>query len=894
MPLKDSIFKNLFILMLVFVFGYSAQVIIHAVFNKIVEELDEKAKNEQVRYKIGEYILKEINSIESKYYKMATLSNINAALAIKQDILEEIQDVKNAIAVLEKGGSFVNYIKLNIVETSESKEVLEYHPSRKDGYAIESIDLMPKLDELEKKVDSVIGVIGLKKELFGEKDDSLRRKKEIQIELFYKQIPTHFIRMKENASRLLYESKKNMDTIEQEIENKKHDYTIIEAVMTFFILALVLLFGYIVAKQIQKTSLQLKAATDSAKALALEAEQASITKSLFLANMSHEIRTPLNAIIGFSEILSHAELPPKEHNQANIITRSAKSLLAIINDILDISKVESGKFDLTSESFDTRSVLEQSVELFSVKAKEKHIRFIYEASPDLPTTLKGDFVRIQQVLSNLLSNAIKFTGEGGKVYFGVKFLREFDGSVVLRFTIEDSGIGINKEQQKKIFEPFTQADGSISRRYGGTGLGLAITMKIVEKMGSSIRLESEPGRGSKFFFDLELERGEGVDREEALKNREFVFALCSLDNDDEKLRESVKNYLLEIGSVIEYKDGLDGLNPDLFFCFGNSKLLPAITEFKQKYSECPTVYVGEDSKLEEYPDIKKDVDFVLDAPIYGSKIFNIIATACKIEESGIEKEHETDSTLSGRVLVAEDNKNNQMLATILLGNLGLVCEMANDGIEAVELYKNGEFDLVLMDINMPNMDGISATQEIRRLEKEESGKKIPIIALTANTIKGDKEKYLDSGMDDYLPKPIDFKELQKTLAKYLKVVQSTHGGQQKIDKNEVVETNKSDIYDKGVAMEQLGLDEETVDMLLENFFENIADDIEKLQDSILQKNPQDIYANAHYIKGSCANLAMEKPVYILKDIETKAKVGELDSISVDELIKSIDEVKGVI
>jgi signal transduction histidine kinase/DNA-binding response OmpR family regulator len=881
MLLKDTVFRNLLALLFVFVVGYSALIMIYFVFNGIVEQLDSRIKNEQSRYKIGEYTLKKISDIESKFYKIATLFREDAALQIKQDILKEIALINEAINILENGGILKNRIELNLVELSEVIEETLYKQSD-SKYVFEGIDLKPKLVELQKKLDDMIGIIKLKQHIFEEQNHEENKTRRLKIEIFFKQMPSHFIRMRENTSRLLYESKQSMFEIEKDIQSKKSFYLKLEIFVTFSVLSIVVILGYILSRQIQRTNKQLRIAKDSAKQLALEAEQANIAKSQFLANMSHDIRTPLNAIIGFSDLLCYAQLPTEEQEHANIISRSAKSLLDIINDILDISKVESGKFEIISEPFNIRESLEQMVELFSVKAKEKQVRFIYSTNPRLPIFLMGDFVRLQQVFSNLLSNAIKFTPKNGCVCFNVEILDISQHNITLKFSVTDSGIGISKEQQKNIFDPFTQADGSISKKYGGTGLGLSISLKIIKMMGSKIELDSDEGSGSCFHFNLEMPIAKNQENTnlQILKTN-FQFVVLDLDNDREKIKINLINYLSEFGNVIDLNYSQPINKIDVLFFLGEENTVEKLNEIKQHFN-CPVVFIGNIDLVANNPKLKPLINYYLDTPIYSTKVFNVVATACQIQQQVSEEEY-LKQTFKGKILVAEDNINNQKLIEILLNRLGLECEIANNGQEALELYQMNEYDLIFMDVNMPVMDGITAVKKIKVLNKSN----IPIIALTANAIKGDKEIYLAAGMDDYLSKPIVFKELVKTIHRYIETSVILSEPPNKV---EIISVK----YNKSMTMKQLELDEETVDMLLNDFFDTLDDGLNTLRKAIEINDNIAISKAAHYLKGSCANLAMKEAEELLKEMELNARENKNAQYEIERLEKVFEEIKAAL
>lgn len=761
---KNTNIKPLIALIAVFVLGYLSLSITHVWFEKKSIELDNKIKNEYARNKIGEYILNQISSVETKYYQMATVFKAKSLKPIEQNIRLELDKIEQAIDVLENGGIVKKTIKLNIVGVSESTEEISFTPKKNSLYTFEAIDLKPKINDLKKQIGTMYDIIKLKKESTLETDPKKVKKLRFKIQIFLKQIPPMFIRMKENTSRLLYDSKKNLEEIEKDIIAQKQYYKKIEYFLIFFVFLLITILGYIVVKQILNKNNELNRLSDKANEAASEAKKANDIKSQFLANMSHEIRTPLNAIIGFSDMLAQSNLPPKEKEHSSIIAKSARALLNIINDILDISKVESGKFDLVKEEFNIRDLIENLVELYSINAKQKNIRFIYDYDLDIPLYLISDETRLKQVISNLLSNAIKFTPNDKKVLFQIKLVNIENNIASIKFLIKDEGIGISQDVQRQIFEPFTQADGSISRKYGGTGLGLSICLKIVELMGSKINLISREDEGSNFFFTLDLKTSQ-IKHKVEKKEKVFNFAVCKLDNDEELLHKNLKNIVSSYGNIYE-GDSINSANSiDVIFYFGDEHLRTKVVDIKQRFNS-KIIYVGDQRKINL---ITKDmIDYYLDLPLYSSKVFNCIAKACKIENHVRTKTIDTEVSFDSKILVAEDNRNNQMLIKLLLTNLGADVTIAENGKVALSEYKKGYFDLIFLDINMPVMDGLSALKEIRDFEKKAKIDNIPIIALTANTIKGDREKYISEGMNDYLSKPIENQKLIKILSKYLK------------------------------------------------------------------------------------------------------------------------------
>lgn len=754
---NNTILNGLLALVFTFILGYIGLIFINNIFKNMVTTLDLKVKNEHARYKIGEYILKEISSVETNYYKIAILTNLKSVQPIEKEIKKEINDIRNAINILSKGGILENYIRLNLIEASQATDKIEFIPSSNQKYTFEEIDLSPKLDELEEKLYQMENIIKIKLS-----SNTASQEEIFQITLFFKQLPTLFTRMKENASRLLYDSKKNISQLEIDIQKEKENYEKLKYIFSYFIMFIIIFLCYFLIKQIIKKSKELESITKKAQLSEQEALKANETKSQFLANMSHEIRTPLNAIIGFADILSNSKLDSKDSEKATIISKSAKALLNIINDILDISKIESGKFEISKSPFNLRELIEQIVQLYTVNTKQKNIRFLYRLDKNIPEFIISDETKIKQVLSNILSNAIKFTPKDGKITFDIELIKFENNIAKIKFSVKDEGIGISIEDQKKIFEPFSQADGNICKKYGGTGLGLTISLNIVKMLGSQIQLESEINKGSTFSFELDLEV-ENVNNIITSKFK-YDFAICNVIDDSENIKEHLCNVVKYFGRIHQ-NDDIDKCEKiDLIFCFGEPQFYNRLKGRKNRFN-CPVVFVGNIEKLNN--NIMKDLmDYFLDVPIYGSKIFNIIAEAKAIEKNNQILE-ESNKKYKGKILVAEDNTNNQLLMEIILNNLGLDVTIVENGKIAFEKYKENLYDLIFMDINMPIMDGIQTLKEIKKYEKEHQKIHIPIIALTANAIQTDKEKYIEDGMDGYLSKPIENIELVKLLDLYL-------------------------------------------------------------------------------------------------------------------------------
>jgi len=489
-----------------------------------------------------------------------------------------------------------------------------------------------------------------------------------------------------------------------------------------------------------------------------KAIQAEIAKDEFLANMSHEIRTPLNAILGFVTILKKQITEEKPLKYLNIIDSSGKSLLTIINDILDFSKIQSGKFIISPYEVNPVEEFSNAALLFASKAYEKHIDYTVYIDPNLPQTINIDATRTKQIFSNLLSNAIKFTNDDGVI--SVKVICE-DKELII--SIHDNGIGIAQKNINKIFNSFEQADGSTTRKYGGTGLGLSISHKLAKLMNGDLSVSSKEGEGSTFTLKLPIEI---INTEPKLlldskKLKKYKIALLGLKESPVKL-SLIKKYLQDFGIVdIIELDEYQKNGYDLLFFIPNDDYNEEIV-----YSKKSSIALLRSATIK-----LANLDHI--EALYAPYTPNNIVQA--INDSGIDKIieykkveiQEEELQFIGSILVAEDNKTNQMLISLILDDYGLEYTIANNGLEAVEIFKKEKFDLVLMDENMPELNGIEAMKQIKEYENMNSLVLTPIVALTASVLDSDKEMFMNAGMDGFVGKPIDTNELESELSKFL-------------------------------------------------------------------------------------------------------------------------------
>ena len=504
-------------------------------------------------------------------------------------------------------------------------------------------------------------------------------------------------------------------------------------------------------------------ARDIAKA---EAEYASKAKSLFLANMSHEIRTPINGILGFLALLKDCKMDETAKEYLKIISSSSESLLGVINDILDFSKIESGKMELEKVPFSIVTDIEAITDMYMARAEEKKIEITSYTDPLLPQKVLGDSLKIKQIMTNLLSNAVKFTPENGNVSLDVRCIYKENGIVRVKFSVTDTGIGINNDTKEKIFSPFAQGDTSITRRFGGTGLGLSISHSMLEMMNSQLELETEENAGSTFSFELSLKI---IDETDYIEKFDTNFKMLLFESKG-KCGRVLNEYMSSLNiKVTDCNGDYSKITEDTDYV-----LIDAgrdIEQFKKVFAKMP--YKGKVKYIVGSYSIYKNkiseidgISHIFLKPATLTRIHDMFAKLMQKNYKEDEKLSDTDKkvVLKGDILVVEDNPVNQKLIVIFLQKAGFNVTVAGNGQEAVDIVSSGKvFDIIFMDIHMPVMDGVSSTKAIRAM-----GISVPIIALTANVIKEDMDNFIASGMNGHIAKPINFDKLNEVLLQYLK------------------------------------------------------------------------------------------------------------------------------
>lgn len=720
-------------------------------FADLQSDLNERSLNERARLFVGEEIVRGVKGVEKDLYLMSVSTNPAGYGRVYKSLNAQLDKLMHDLNVLKFGGTARREVLLNIEGREAMVREATYQPDpQNQGHVMELIEIGPLLGQVRDQADEMERLLALRWQALEKEDRKAFYQVEEELATFLKFIPPQFERLDENANRLFFDSSERLRSLELQLQNQRERLRQVEMGLVALVLVLSGLATALFVRRINQANRQLEAALDAMRAAQDEAERASRAKSEFVSRMSHELRTPLNAIIGFAELLEDEALAPVQHNFVKLINSSGKHLMELINQVLDHAKIEAGGLKLERISFDFPAEIDAVMAIVTERATAKGLDFVASIADDLPRYVEGDPTRLRQILINLLANAVKFT-EHGSVELRVAL-----EDARIHFSVRDSGIGMDQAALSRLFKPFSQADDSVTRKFGGTGLGLMIAKDLIEAMGGELEVESAPQVGSCFWFWIPLKAA----------------------------------------------------------ATGGPSSAPAAQPGDESGSSLPAL----------------------------AKI------------------------VPGRVLLVDDNRVNQQLAAAMLARLGLEFELADNGADCLRRLAAADYAVVLMDMEMPEMDGVTATRQIRASETE--GRHLPIIAMTANALQEDRERCFAAGMDGYIPKPISMGTLKNEL--YRLFGQATPPAS--ATEVSMTASEETPAGNRAAAIAMMG-DEEIFREVAAMFVADTPRMLDELGQALAAGDWPALTRSAHTLKGLFATFAAKAGETAARQLEAGARAG---------------------